>query len=228
MQYEIVHPGSNAMLVVQLQAGESVKTEAGAMVAKSTNVAIEGKLDGGLGKSLKRSFLGGEQFFFQTMRAEDEPGEVMVAPAIPGDIKILDLTRGQDFFMQGGTFLAGLGDVQIDTRMQKLSQGLFSGEGLFVLHITGHGYAVASAFGGVQEINIPAGKEYIIDNGHIVAWSGDTSYNIEKAAKGWFHTITSGEGLVCRFKGPGTVWIQTRNPREFGAWVRQFVPASAE
>ena len=56
-------------------------------------------------------------------------------------------------------------------------------------------------------------------------WTGDTGYSIEKAAKGWMSTFTSGEGLVCRFKGPGKIWIQTRNPQAFGAWVRKFVPS---
>lgn len=225
MQYDIVHPGSNAMVVVTLGPGESIKSEPGAMVAKSHNVLIESKADGGVAKALKRSLLGGEGFFFQTMRTEDGSGEVMLAPSIPGDIKILDMTGGQDYFLQGGTFVAALGEIQIDTKMQKLSQGLFSGEGLFVLHCTGKGHVVASAFGGVHEVSVPAGQDYIVDNGHIVAWSGDTGYTIEKAAKGWFNTITSGEGLVCRFKGPGKVWLQTRNPHAFGAWVRQFVPS---
>ncbi len=163
MQHEVVHAGSNAMVVVKLSAGEVIKAEAGAMVAKSDNVTIEGKMDGGLGKALKRSLAGGEQFFFQTMKAETAPGEVMIAPAIPGDIKILDMLEGQD---------------------------------------------------------------YIVDNGHIVAWSGDTGYTIEKAAKGWMSTFTSGEGLVCRFKGPGKVWLQTRNPQGSGSWIRKFVPVA--
>lgn len=225
MQYEIVHPGSNAMMIITLNQGESIKSEAGAMVAKSQNVAIEGKIEGGIGKAFTRSLVGGEKFFFQTLRADGGPGEVMIAPAIPGDVKILDMSGGQDFYLQGGSFLAASGNINIDTKMQKLSQGLFSGEGLFVLHCTGEGFVAASAFGGVYQIDIAPGKDYIVDNGHLVAWSGDTGYNIEKAAKGWLHTITSGEGLVCRFKGPGKVWIQTRNPKAFGGWVRQYMPS---
>lgn len=226
MQYEIVHPGTNAMLLVKLNAGESIKAEAGAMVAKSDNVEIEGKMDGGIGKALKRSVLGGENFFFQTLTSKDGPGEVTVAPSSPGDIKVLEMNAGQSYYLAGGTFLAGIGNVQIDTKMQKLSQGLFSGEGLFVLHCTGSGAIAASAFGAVYEIQVPAGRDYIVDNGHLVAWSGDTNYKIEKSAKNWMHSITSGEGLVCRFTGPGSIWIQTRNPQAFGAWVRQFVPTS--
>jgi len=38
--YEIVSPGSNAMIRVQLEQGESLKAESGAMVAKSPNLSI--------------------------------------------------------------------------------------------------------------------------------------------------------------------------------------------
>ena len=37
-------------------------------------------------------------------------------------------------------------------------------------------------------------------------------------------SLTSGEGLICRFRGPGRVLIQTRNPASFGLWMRQFIP----
>lgn len=226
MHHEVVNPGSNAMIVVKLMQGESIKAEAGAMVAKSDTVTIESKIEGGFTKALKRFALGGEQFFFQTLKAETGPGEVLIAPAIPGDIKLLDLSAGQDYFLQGGSFLAALGEIHIDTKMQRLSQAIFSGEGFFVLHVTGHGLVAASAFGAVYEVEIAAGQDYIVDNGHLVAWSGDASYKIEKAAKGWLSTITSGEGLVCRFSGPGKVWLQTRNPHAFGSWIRTLVPST--
>lgn len=224
MDHQILHPGNNSMLVINLNAGEQIKAESGAMVAKTDGVKIEGKLDGGIFRAVKRSVLGGEKFFFQTMHAIEKNGNVMVAPGIPGDIKVLDMTQGQDYFLQGGAFLAALGDINIDTRMQSLSRGIFSGEGLFVLHVTGKGAVAVSAFGGIHEIAIPAGEDYIVDNGHIVAWSGDCNYKIEKASAGWISTFTSGEGFVCRFTGPGKVWIQTRNPQSFGAWIRRFIP----
>ena len=47
-------------------------------------------------------------------------------------------------------------------------------------------------------------------------------YSIEKAA-GIFSSYTSGEGLVCRFRGPGTVLIQTRNPASFRQFIRNSI-----
>lgn len=43
---------------------------------------------------------------------------------------------------------------------------------------------------------------------------------MEKASKkGWISSFTSGEGLVCRFKGPGKIFIQTRNPDGMKNWI---------
>ena len=39
------------------------------------------------------------------------------------------------------------------------------------------------------------------------------------ASGGIISGISSGEGLVCKFSGPGTVFMQTRNPKEFAAWM---------
>lgn len=54
------------------------------------------------------------------------------------------------------------------------------------------------------------GEKYIVDNGHLVAWN--TKYVMERVASGGIISgFASGEGLVCKFTGPGTVFIQTRN-----------------
>ncbi|MCX4266689.1 MAG: AIM24 family protein, partial [Firmicutes bacterium] len=62
-------------------------------------------------------------------------------------------------------------------------------------------------------------EEYIVDNGHLVAWPDYMNYKIEKASNGWISSWMSGECLVCRFRGPGVVLIQTRNPSSFRQWL---------
>lgn len=58
------------------------------------------------------------------------------------------------------------------------------------------------------------GEKYIVDNGHLVAWN--TKYILERVASGGIISgLSAGEGLVCKFTGPGTVFMQTRNPVSF-------------
>ena len=100
-----------------------------------------------------------------------------------------------------------------------------SGEGFFVLNARGRGTVFISSYGVIHPINLDDREEIIIDNGHLVAWPDYMDYKIEKASSGWISSLTSGEGLVCRFKGPGVVLIQTRNPDSFENWIRSIVPS---
>ena len=124
-------------------------------------------------------------------------------------------------------FLAATEDIKVDTKMQSLGKGLLSGEGLFLVNISGEGTVFLSSYGAIHEIDIPEGEEMIIDNGHLVAWPADMEYEVKKASSGWFSSLTSGEGVVCHFQGPGTVWIQTRNPDAFEGWIRTLLPESS-
>jgi uncharacterized protein (TIGR00266 family) len=226
MKSEILYPGAFPMVRVHLAGGETVKAESGAMVAASPTIDVESKMEGGFLGALSRKLLTGEKFFFQTLRATRGPGEVLLAPTVPGDIIILELDVVSEYMVQKDGFLAGAEGVKIESQMQSLSRGLLGGEGFFILRVGGIGSLILNSFGAVHKIELKPDEEYIVDNGHLVAWSGTTSYSIEKAAAGWIASFTSGEGFVCRFRGPGLVYIQSRNPGGFGAWIRQFIPVS--
>lgn len=61
----------------------------------------------------------------------------------------------------------------------------------------------------------------MVDSGHIVAFEAGVTYRLDKAAKGIMASMTSGEGVVCRYTGPGEIYIQTRN---LGAFVQSITP----
>lgn len=222
MNYEILYKGAFPMIKVDLNKGESIKAESGAMVAMSSSIDVDGKLEGGLFKSIGRS-LAGEKFFFQTLAANRGHGEALLATAAPGAVTVLELDGTQEYLVQKDGFLASTQGINIDSKVQNLLKGLFSGEGFFILRVSGRGTLFVSSYGEIHEVNISAGEEYIVDNAHLVAWPSDVTYNVEKASKGWISSFTSGEGFVCRFRGPGKVYIQTRNPSSFGQWVSKYV-----
>jgi len=223
-QFEYLHRGPFTMLKIKLKAGERIKAESDAMVAMSATVSVEGKLEGGVLGGLGR-MLAGEKFFFQTLAAQHGPGEVYLSPAMPGDITDIEMDGMNTYILQKDGFFAGSEGITISTKMQNLAQGFFSGEGFFVIKASGRGILFISSYGAIHPFELAAGEEIIIDNSHLVAWHESMNYTIEKASSGWISSFTSGEGLVCRFRGPGRVLIQTRNPRGFGGWIRQFLPA---
>ncbi len=226
MKSEILYPGAFPMVKVQLASGESLKAESGAMVAATPTIDVESKMEGGLFKALSRKVLTGEHFFFQTLRATRGAGEVLLAPTVPGEIVILELDGVNEYLVQKDGFLAGAESIVIESKMQSLSRGLLGGEGFFILKVGGTGTLVLNSFGAIHRVELKPDEEYVVDNAHLVAWTATTSYKIERAAAGWISSFTSGEGFICRFRGPGLVLIQTRNPSGFGAWIRQFMPVA--
>ncbi len=226
MKYEILYPEAFPVVKFQLQRGEKIKAESDAMIAMSATVDVEGKMEGGILSGLARKFLSGESMFFQELAANRGAGEVIIGHQLPGGILDIELDGSYGLRVQKDGYLASTEGVQVETKTQNLAQGLLSGEGFFILNVRGKGIVFISSYGVIHPINLEAGEEYIVDNGHLVAWTDYTEYKMEKASSGWISSITSGEGLVCRFRGPGIVLIQTRNPDSFAAWIRSMVPAS--
>ncbi|HIT86867.1 MAG TPA: TIGR00266 family protein [Candidatus Coprocola pullicola] len=218
MKYEILYQQAFPMVRYELEKGERIKAESDAMIAMSSTIDVTGGVEGGIMKGLTR-MLSGEKFFFQYLTATRGSGEVLFGHAVPGGIIDVELDGTYGMIIQKNGFLASTEGIEIDTKVQNLVQGIFSKEGFFILKARGKGILFLSSYGAIHPITLEVGEEIIIDNGHLVAWTEDMYYNIEKASNGWVNSIMSGECLVCRFKGPGTILIQTRNPNSFSGWI---------
>jgi uncharacterized protein (TIGR00266 family) len=219
-KYEILYQDAFPIIKYKLSQGEKLKAESDAMVAMSANVDVTGGVEGGLLRGLTR-MIAGEKFFFQYLQATRGAGEVLLAHALPGGIVDVELDGSYGLRVQKDGFLAATENIDVNTKIQNLSQGLFSRAGFFVLSISGRGTVFLSSYGAIHAINLGPGEEYIVDNGHLVAWADYMTYRIEKASNGWISSFMSGECLVCRFTGPGIVLIQTRNPNALGNYFRQ-------
>lgn len=223
MKYTVEAGEAFPLIKFELEKGEKIKAEAGAMVAMSTTLELTGKVDGGIGKAIGRMF-SGESFFMQNFEAKEADGWVMIANHMPGMIGHIELQEGDVWQVEKNGFLAGSEHIDVSTKMQGIGRGLFGGEGFFVVKISGSGTAFLSTYGAIQEIDLTEGEEILIDNGHLVAWQDHLKYEITKGAKGWVSAWTSGEGLACRFKGPGKILIQSRNPNAFVSWLYPLLP----
>ncbi len=223
MNVELIFPGSFCMAKLTLKNGEQIKAQSDAMVSMTPNACVEGKAEGGVMGMFKRAFTG-ESMFLQTIKCNSGTAEVTVAPAELGDIIVLELDGTNGYVLQKGSFLCAEQGIQLDATSQGIMKGLLSGEGFFLQKATGRGKLVISSFGGIYKKTLAPGETWIVDNGHMVAWSNTVNYELQKASSGLLSSFTSGEGIVCKCKGPGDVYIQSRNPSSFGAWVRSFIP----
>ncbi len=225
MRFDIQYNPAHSLATVHLEAGESIRAEASAMVTMTRNIAVTTNAkspgQGGFFKGLKRAFLGGESFFQNLYTAQSGGAHVSLAPKLCGSMIVTEVPQG-GLLIQGSSYVAAPDTVTLDTQFQGF-KGLFSGESLFFLHATGTGPILVNAFGAIEQIDLNG--ETIIDTGHLVAFTSGISYSVEKAGSGWIQSFLSGEGLVLRMRGQGKVWIQSRNPSEFGTTVGAKLPA---
>ncbi|TGK59985.1 TIGR00266 family protein [Leptospira wolffii] len=220
MQYQITHKPSFSLLKLRLGPGQSIKSEAGAMVYMSSRMQVETKMGSGFLSALGRKFFGGESFFFNTYTAPAEGGEIGIAPDLPGDIVELDL-NGKSIFVQSGSYLASDSGIQVKSKFGRL-RSLLGGEGLFLLEVFGTGRVFLSSYGSIVPIRVEGA--YTVDTGHIVAFENSLQFSVGKAGGSWKSTFFSGEGLVANFNGQGTIWIQSRVPSGFIGWLTRLLP----
>lgn len=169
------------------------------------------------------------------------PGELLIAPTLLGDITVIRLTEGQEWIVGRDAFLAATSAVKHEHKTQGLAKTLFSGEGLWVYRFYKTGLLWIQSFGAIikKDVSTPClplhpwlgyimlksrytqladGESYFVNNGHLVAWN--CKYKLERVASGGIiSNFSAAEGLACRFTGPGTVYMQTRNVAGFAMQI---------
>lgn len=206
-KFELLYGNTNKILKINADRGETYVLEAGAMVSMSSTFEMKAKT-GGIGKTLGRMF-SGEAMFRQYFTATDS-GELLLAPKFLGDIEKIEMDGTKGFRLGKSSFLASTLGIEVKTKSGGLN-GMLSGEGIIQMEASGVGTLFISAYGAIHEKEIASGETYIVDSNHLVLWESKMKYTT-KLASGIFASIAGGEGLVCEFTGPGTLWIQTRNP----------------
>jgi uncharacterized protein (TIGR00266 family) len=218
MKHEIKYEPSYAMLVVDLEAGESIVGEAGAMTYMTPNIDVQTRMrERSLLGTIGLSILGGQSFFVNDYVATGGPGQLALGAAPVGDIQVLKVEPGKGFIVQKSSYLANTDDIELDVKWEGFTKGLF-GQGLFMIRTYGRGDLFVNTFGALDRHELGPGEELVVDNFHLVAFSDSCDYEVRKFG-GWKETILSGEGFVTHIRGPGEVYIQTKNLREFVDWI---------
>ncbi|MBI34831.1 MAG: TIGR00266 family protein [Flavobacteriales bacterium] len=200
-------------ITVKIPSNQTLKVEASAMATMDTNIVMKTKLKGGFSRIFQ-----GESLFINEFKAQNSSGELGIAPASPGDVEHVYLNN-EAIYLQSSAFVASGTNVEAKTKFQGLVKGFFSGESLFLIKCVGEGDLWFNSYGGIIPIDVE--DDYVVDTGHIVAFTDGLDYSI-KSVGGYKSLFFSGEGLVCKFSGKGKVWIQTRKVKSFAWWVHPF------
>lgn len=219
MKAHIAGSPSFSHLHVDLDAGESIAAESGAMQAMAPEIAMKTVLNGGFFSGLSKKLFGGESLFINHFSNEGTaPARVTVAQNVPGEIVELPLAAGEEIYLQKGAYLAHAGNVALAASWAGFAS-LFAGEGLVRLSAKaegGDGRIWFGAYGGIVQREVDG--ELKVDDGHLVAYSPSLTLKVGLAG-GLLASITGGEGFVSRVMGHGTVYLQTRSIRGLAAWL---------
>lgn len=208
MEFEFTHRPSYTHLIAELDPGEAIVAEPGAMVGHSPTVSVETTTSrDGLVSSAK-SMLGGESAVANRFVAEDDPGRVTFAPPTPGDAFAYELDD-ETLYSVDGAFLAATAGIDIDSELGGL-KSMLGGASLTPLALKGSGTVFLDAYGGLERLELDPGESYTLDNEHLIAWEDAVEFATRRVGD-LKSTLFSGEGLVFDFTGPGTVWYQTRD-----------------
>jgi uncharacterized protein (TIGR00266 family) len=201
---------------IDLEPGESVTAESGAMQSMSAELDMKARSNGGFFSGLVKKWFGGESFFVNEFsNGGSRPMRVTIAQNVPGEIREIKLSGDREICMQKGAWLASAGDVRFRTVWAGFVS-MFVGEGLIKLKASGNGTLWFGAYGGIIEREVKG--ELKVDDGHLVAY--DPSLKLKVAlAGGLIASITSGEGFVSKVVGDGTVYIQTRSLKGLASWL---------
>lgn len=227
--------GSEPFLLVTLEKGESVYCESDAMVMMEPGLEVTGDLRGGVFQSLLRTFTTGESLFQQSIVAKHKAGDCLLAPQMNGDLAILNVGPGSGYCISDGAFVAAESGVELKAKVQSNLGSAFFGQtgGFVIMQANGVGKLCVTGSGDLLALDVDTqgDEEYIIDNGHVVAWENSLQYNIGTVNSGGLvrslvNTVTSGEGLVFKFRGKGKVVVCSRNMRSLIAKIVEMVKPS--
>lgn len=219
VDYEIF--GNDMQVVeVELDPGETIVAEAGAMNWMEDGIQFEAKMgdgskpsDGLFGKIMdagKRAITGESVFMTHFTNRSGIKRRAAFAAPYPGRIVALDMnTMGKEFICQKDAFLCAALGTEISIAFTKrLGTGFFGGEGFILQRLRGDGMAFIHAGGSVIKKELK-GETLRIDTGCIVGFTPGIDYSIERAG-GLKSMFFGGEGLfLATLRGTGTVYLQS-------------------
>lgn len=205
---------------IELDPGETVIAEAGAMNYMDEGIAFEAKMGDGTDADqgmLSKIFgtgkrmLAGESLMIThfTNRGRGKQRVAFSAP-YPGKIIPLNLAElgGQVLCERDGFLCAAFGTKLDIAFTQKLGAGFFGGEGFILQRLSGDGLAFVHACGTIIKREL-RGQTLRVDTGCIVAFTPGIDFNIQRAGN-LKSMIFGGEGLfLATLTGTGTVWLQS-------------------
>lgn len=206
---------------VELDPGETVIAEAGAMLFMEEGIQFETKMGDGSnpGQGLfdkllsagSRLLTGESLFMTHFSNRGHKKAKVAFSAPYPGTIIPVDLatSRNNELIVQKDGFLcAAFGTKLSIVFNRKIGAGLVGGEGFILQKIQGDGKAFVHAGGTVIERTLN-NETLRVDTGCVVAFESQVDFDVETTGS-LRSMVFGGEGIfLATLKGSGKVWLQS-------------------
>lgn len=215
------------VVICELENGETMITESGAMSWMSPNMKMETTSGGGIGKLFGRA-LSGESLFLNRYTATNGNGMIAFASSFPGSIRAFEIAPGQEIVAQKSAFLAASAGVDLSVFFQqKIGSGFFGGEGFIMQKISGNGIAFLEYDGYIKEYELAPGQEIVVDTGYLAAMTASCHVEI-RTVPGVKNMLFGGEGIFNTVvSGPGKIWLQSMPVYQMANTLRPYFPSSS-
>ena len=149
--------------------------------------------------------------------------------SFPGQIKAVEICKGQEMIVQKSAFLAAQPGVEISIQFsKKLGVGLFGGEGFIMQRLSGSGTAFVEIDGSLIEYDLMPGQQLVVDTGNVAGFTVGVNMEIRQVP-GMKNMLLGGEGLFNTvLTGPGKVWLQTMPISSVAAAIRPYIPTDSK
>lgn len=199
------------MVEVELDPGEAVRGEIGAMMYMETGIVMQTTTGGGMFSGFKRMVTGESFFISSFLNNAAVKRNVAFAAPYPGKIIPIDLNlHGGRFLCQKDAFLCAARGIDVEVAFTKrLGAGFFGGEGFILQRLSGDGMAFVHAGGAIVQKDLAPGETLRVDTGCLVGFDESVDYDIQFVG-GFKNALFGGEGLfLACVSGPGRVYLQT-------------------
>ena len=211
---------------IQLQPGEKLRAESGAMLFMTQGVEMATNLEGV--SSAFRRMMTGQNFFLTDFTYNGKgSGTVGLGTDFPSKILRMSLKdHGGSLIAQRGAYLASNASVDIQMEFTRtMTAGFFGGQGFVLQRLVGEGDVLIKAGGTLVERYLEEGEVLRATSGSVVAFEPAVSYDIQMM-QGVKNVMFGGEGLfVTSLTGPGKVWLQGMPPDRMIAEISSRVPS---
>ena len=206
---------------IELDPGETVIAEAGAMLYMDESIGFEAKMGDGsnpnqgfFGKLLSagsRALTGESIFMTHFTHNGNGKAKVAFSAPYPGTVIPIDLGQSahREVIVQKDGFLCAAMGTKLSIMFnRRLGSGLVGGEGFILQRLQGDGKVFVHAGGTVIEKELN-GETLRVDTGCVVAFEPTIEFSVQQSG-GLKSMLFGGEGLfLATLKGTGKVWLQS-------------------